>query len=66
MDGYARRRIQVILWKQWKTSKNRRKKLRKYSISYSNIWKYCAPFIDCDITSGYSWPEFIAHINQLK
>lgn len=32
-DGYARQRLRVILWKQWKSSKKRKKMLKKYSVS---------------------------------
>lgn len=35
-DGYARQRLRVILWKQWKSSKKRKKMLKKYSVSKKN------------------------------
>jgi hypothetical protein len=33
LDGWLRRRMRQLAWKQWKTPKNRRRNLRKHGVS---------------------------------
>ena len=40
LDEWIRRRIRMCYWKQWKTSKNRKKNLIKLGVNVNEVWYY--------------------------
>ncbi len=58
LDGWIRRRLRCVLWRQWKRNYTRMKRMRKYGISETRAWK--------SATNGRGpwWNSGASHMNQ--
>jgi RNA-directed DNA polymerase len=58
LDGWIRRRLRCVLWRQWKRNYTRVKRMMKYRISESRAWK--------SATNGRGpwWNSGASHMNQ--
>jgi RNA-directed DNA polymerase len=58
LDGWIRRRLRCILWRQWKRSRTRAKKLMRYGLGEERAWK--------SATNGRGpwWNSRASHMNQ--
>lgn len=58
LDGWLRRRIRVLYWRQWKKPKTRERKLRQLGINAERAWK------SANNGRGPWWNAGASHMNQ--
>lgn len=58
LDGWIRRRLRCVLWRQWKRRYTRAKRMMKYGISESRAWKSAMN------GRGAWWNSGASHMNQ--
>jgi len=58
LDGWIRRRLRCVLWRQWKRRYTRVKRMMKYGISESRAWKSASN------GRGPWWNSGASHMNQ--
>ncbi len=58
LDGWVRRRLRLILWRQWKRSYTRARKLMQRGLSEARSWK--------SATNGHGpwWNSGASHMNE--
>jgi len=81
IDGWVRRKLRAILWKQWKTIRNRMKNLiklgtkRNYAYYYANIrksyWRVAGSYILTKTLTNEYWnsqgfKSFLNYYNAVK
>jgi len=58
LDGWIRRRLRCVLWRQWKRRYTRVKRMMKYGISEARAWKSASN------SRGPWWNSGASHMNQ--
>ena len=58
LDGWLRRKLRNILWRQWKRSRTRARKLMQFGLAEVRAW--------CSATNGHGpwWNSGASHMNQ--